>query len=515
MITAIYLRLSNADEKITNEYDDSNSIKNQRDLLTSYIASQYDLCDSNIIEISDDGFTGTNFERPGMKRLLELVKSGDVNCIIVKDFSRFGRNYIEAGEYIEHLFPFMGVRFISVNDGYDSQKEDISAGNINVAFMNLIHDLYAKDISLKVKTAQKTKWEKGENIIGHPIFGYVRSTTDKYKIVVDEQAAAVVRQIFDMAVKGIKIRDIAKTLNESNIPTPNKYGRDFLNCKRDWKKINSAEIWTFSKIRRIITDERYTGKSICGKSRRLEVGGSKYAAVPENEWIVKDNAFKAIVSKDTFEKAQSKKKQTKKFRTPPKLKQRIIYAKIRCGSCGMALKRQAYITPSFICETPQYTHSPDCVHERISESKIEKIVFEVIRRQIDIFVERDRLRLSKTDSSKNKISLKIQELQRSIQKLTRDKISLYDRYKDEKISREDYMSEREMLTLQIDGMEKQIQELNLELLTQEKSAEREYTKFSEATELTCEMVDSVVEGIIVYSADRIEINLKYADEFNI
>jgi len=248
------------------------------------------------------------------------------------------------------------VRFISVNDKYDSKKENISAGNINVAFKNLMHDLSAKDISMKVKASQRMKWEKGENIIGHPIFGYIKSATEKYKLVIDEQAAAVVHQIFDMRAKGIKTKDIARTLNENNIPTPNRYAREILNCKRSWKKTNGADIWNSSKVREIISEERYTGKSICGKSHRIGIGIPKYADIPESEWIVKNNAFEAIVSKDMFEKAQIKKKETqsKKSGIITDKKKRIIYGKIRCVCCGMALKRRAtQNSVYYFCETPK------------------------------------------------------------------------------------------------------------------------------------------------------------------
>jgi len=513
---AIYCRLSRDDGNDA----ESNSIVTQRAMLERYAKEQgFSVYDCYI----DDGWSGTNFDRPGMKQMLELVRKGDIDCVIVKDFSRFGRNYIEAGDYIEYLFPFMGVRFISVNDGYDSSKEDISAGNLNVAFMNLIHDLYAKDISEKTKTSQRLKWEKGENIAGHPIYGYSKAETNRHKLIIDKTAAAVVRQIFDMAVKGVEIKDIAKTLNDSNIPTPNKYGRIFSNCTRDWKRTNSTEFWTRSNIRRILTDERYTGKSICGKWRRIEIGNQKYTAVPESEWIVKDNAFEAIVSHDTFIKAQKNRRsisiQTVKSVSKVK-KQRIIYAKIRCGSCGLALKRQPYKNPVFVCETPKYTHSPDCIKERILESKIELALFETIQRQIEVFADYERLQRDKSvlfGRKRDEISAQICDLTKSMQKHTQNRISLYDNYKDNIINRENYITERGMLTSQIDGIEKQIQILEFEfeqiLLSNTKSVEIDCTKFANFKELTREMVDNLVESVIVYNGDRMEINLKYSDEF--
>lgn len=511
-VTAIYLRLSLADEN----HGESDSITNQRDLLTSFVENQCDLCDSKVIEISDDGWSGTNFDRPGMKRLLELVKSGGVNCIIVKDFSRFGRNYIEVGNYIEQVFPLMGIRFISVNDGYDSSKEAVSAGNLNVAFMNLIHDLYAKDISQKIKTAKKVKWEKGENISNYSIFGYVKSPEDRHKLVIDEKAAAIVRQIFDMAVSGVKLTEIAKTLNANGIPTPSKYRRLFLNCTQNWKRTGGIEFWSGQTIKNIISDERYTGKSIYGKYRSVEAGSKKSVIVPPNEWIIRENAFEAIISQEIFMQAQKKRRKcladisVKSNKSGEKIKKkRIIYGKIRCGGCGLALKRSNDKNAVLICETSKYTHSPDCVQGRILESKIEKALFETICRQIEVFTKYGRLRCNNAELSKlsknekNKILAQIQELHKSVQKLTQNKVSLYEKYKDGIINREHYMTEREMIALRIDRTEKQIQALELEL-------EQILLPQTEVKKLTSEMVDNFIESVIVYNGGRMEINFKYA-----
>jgi len=298
--TAIYLRLSSSDEND----GDSDSIINQRGLLTDFIVNQPDLRGTKITEICDDGYSGTNFERPGVKRLLELVQKGEIDCIIVKDFSRFGRNYIETCDYIEQIFPCLGVRFISVNDGYDSDKADISAGNLNVAFLNLIHDLYAKDISEKIRTAQKVSWEKGVISTPSAIFGYVKSPDDRHRIIIDKPAADIVRKIFGMAADGHTDTEIARFLNADNIPTPGEY-KTAAGYKN--RAVTGArKFWNSNTVRKIVTDEKYTGKAIFGKTRRKSVGSRQSFAVCKSEWITKKNAFEAIVPEDIFIRAQKK-----------------------------------------------------------------------------------------------------------------------------------------------------------------------------------------------------------------
>jgi len=197
-ILAEYIRLSQEDEN----QGESNSIRNQRELLNAFVESSPDLSQYEVVEFCDDGYSGTNFDRPGVKSLLDEVRAGNIQCIIVKDLSRFGRNYIDIGDYLEQIFPFLGVRFISVNDHFDSNDFDGTTGGLDVGFRNLIYSLYSKDLSQKVRSAKKTRMEKGEFIGSHAPYGYAKSSENRKKLVVDEKAAAVVRRIFAMANEG-------------------------------------------------------------------------------------------------------------------------------------------------------------------------------------------------------------------------------------------------------------------------------------------------------------------------
>jgi DNA invertase Pin-like site-specific DNA recombinase len=520
MTTAIYLRLSSADENknfANAEIIDSNSIKNQRDLLTAFVKNHADLRDSQIIEICDDGFSGTSFNRPGVKKLLELVKDGGVNCVVVKDFSRFARNYIEAGDYIEQIFPFLGVRFISVNDGYDSVEQDVSAGNLNVAFMNLIHDLYSKDLSVKVRTAQRQKWEKGEIIAAYTIFGYVKSPENKHQVIIDEPAAKTVRQIFDMAVNGCKTTKIAKILNDNGVCTPNGY-KIAEGYKRNYITANMPMFWTDKVVRTIIKDERYMGIAIFGKTKSKALGSRITTDVGRSDWIVRENAFDAVVSKDIYWKAQKVLKRHSP--TSKKSENRRLVYKTVCGGCGRALKRLAYKEPVFICRTPGFTNSPDCFCGRIAEKELEHILFGTIRQQIEIFAERENQKRENgdlLDTERNELTAQIQNLQNSLRQFESERILLYERYKDGEISRDDYLPEREKINTEIAMLENMLQSLEFEQTAQNepKLAVKKYAKFVGFAELTREMVDCLVGSIIVYNGGRAEVILKCYDEFNI
>ena len=517
LITAMYLRLSSADDREFRQDEiqrDSNSIKNQRDLLTDFIANNADLCNTKIIEMCDDGYSGTNLNRPGVQHLLELAKIGGLNCIIVKDFSRFGRNYVETGNYIEQIFPFLNVRFISVNDGYDSKYED-SAGNLNVAFVNLIHDLYSKDISAKVKTAKRICWERGENIAAYTIFGYTKSKTDRRKIVIDEEAANIVRQIFNMAAESYNTTKIAKILNENSIPTPNIY-KKISGCTHSWKQMYKIPIWTERMVYRIITDERYTGTAINGKYSSIDIG-SKKVEVPKPDWVIKENAFDAIVSKNIYIQAQ---KVLRKVKSKPLNKKSIRYSKIHCGGCGRSMVRHLCKTPVFVCKTPSFMTAPDCVKEQISEIDIERILYETIRRQILLFVEKENKRIETVDLLKTKrceIMGKIKNLQIYLQNLTQDRLLIYENYKDKKISRETYLMENMKFNNKIKEFESEIQTLEFALeqtvSVNSSSIEQKYMQFAESTELTKEMIDCLVDSVIVYGDNRFEVKLKTTDEF--
>ncbi|MCL2053992.1 MAG: recombinase family protein [Oscillospiraceae bacterium] len=275
---ALYLRISQDD----NNTDESCSIANQRNLLSSYVANDSVFSGCEILEFADDGWSGMNFERPKVQELLELAKRGKIQTIIVKDLSRWGRNYSEVNEHLDRIFPFLNIRFISVNDNYDSLDYKGQTAPLDVAFSSLMHDIYCRELSEKVKQSHLAKALKGEYICGTEFFGYARSKTEKNKLVVDETAAVTIKRIFDMACEGISAAKIAAALNEDNVDTAltlrGRNGKSTLGFKLDEK---GRSYWAATQIARILSDERYTGTMVCFKTRPVSPGSNKDLKLPE------------------------------------------------------------------------------------------------------------------------------------------------------------------------------------------------------------------------------------------
>ena len=214
---ALYIRLSQEDENLAEVKRESNSITNQRNMLKQYIKEHSEFAGKEVIEFADDGFSGTNFARPEFNRMIKEIMYGNVECVIVKDFSRFGRNYIESGNYLERIFPQCKVRFISINDHFDSDDFKGKTGGINMAFKNFMNSMYSKDISQKVIMAMKTRAEAGQFMAPFPPYGYRKSLDDIHQLIIDEKSAEIVRTIFKLAADGTGKNAIARYLNEEGI----------------------------------------------------------------------------------------------------------------------------------------------------------------------------------------------------------------------------------------------------------------------------------------------------------
>ena len=275
---ALYLRLSLEDE---GEKDESNSISNQRKLIYEYIHHDSELSGYEAVEFSDDGFSGTNMNRPGMQKLLKEVKANNIRCIIVKDMSRFSRDYIEMGTYLNQIFPFMGIRFIAINDHYDSREHHRSTIEIDTAFQTLLYDLYSKDVSVKVKASIENKCAKGEYVFGQVPFGYEKSKEIKNAVIVNEKEAEIVRYIFSLAVQGKTSTQIARQLYKENVPT-------ITQMRNPEKKYTDGKVhsWSVAAIRRILNNRFYLGEMAYGKSDRKSVGSQNSIAVSKEDWKV-------------------------------------------------------------------------------------------------------------------------------------------------------------------------------------------------------------------------------------
>ncbi len=337
---AKYLRLSLEDGDLDEAKDESNSISNQRKLLDYYIEQHPDLSGAKILEFVDDGYSGTSFDRPGVQKLLQMVKENKISCIMIKDFSRWGRDYIMVSDYLEQIFPFLQVRVISVNDNYDSATITSTAGNIEVGFTNIMHDMYSKDLSRKLLVSKRQLFEAGKYHSSYPFYGYLKSTTEKYHLEIEPEAAGVVKKIFRWYAAGSSTKEIAQKLNRTDTMTPLLWLVKFCGFKPRFEKGSTKGTrWTSSSVMHILKDERYTGKCIYGKTKVAKIGSRKLIKQPESEWFVVPNRFPVIITQALFDKTAA----IRKSRARTKVKKgepspRIFLGNIRCGHCKLLLE---------------------------------------------------------------------------------------------------------------------------------------------------------------------------------
>lgn len=289
--TAIYARLS-----IENNGISGDSIENQLAVVKQFIKERPDL--RLIRTFIDNGESGTHFERPGFRAMLDAVRKGEINCIVVKDLSRFGRNYLETGGYLERLFPCLGVRFLSVNDNYDSLHSQCSDAFL-IPLKAVLHDIYAKDISKKICASLDIRKKSGSFLGNIPPYGYMRDSKDRHKLAVHPERAGVVRQIFQWKLSGDGPAAIARRLNENKIPTQ-------LNLRFQEGYPNGREdaVWHGSTVAAILKNPCYIGCTVERKSSRAFYQGKQRLAIPEEKWKLIENTHEAIISRGDFEKVR-------------------------------------------------------------------------------------------------------------------------------------------------------------------------------------------------------------------
>lgn len=383
---AMYLRLSREDstDRASGKAE-SNSIGNQRELIRSFIQNQKDM---ELFDIYvDDGYTGSNYDRPEFKRMMADIEAGRANCIIVKDLSRFGRDYIESGRYIQKVFPSLGVRFIALTDHYDSLKADTGESGILLPIKNFINDSYCRDISTKVKSQFEVKRKNGECIAPFVLYGYRRSDTDKSKLVPDSYAAGVVKSIFEWKIEGIAVSAIAARLNEWEVLSPSEYKRfTGINYRGGFSRTDRS-LWSSSTVKRILTNEMYLGHLIQGKTEKINYKVKRSIEKPKEEWIKAENTHEAIISEDTFRMVQNLLKTD--GRVSPVTKKNSFFTGILfCGDCGEQMIRRinrykdtekAY----YICSTKN--RGEGCSRHSILEKTLKEIVTEIIGKYVDLW----------------------------------------------------------------------------------------------------------------------------------
>lgn len=443
----MYLRLSRDD----GDEGESNSIGNQRELIKSYA----DKAGFEIIkEYIDDGFTGSNFERPNFKKMLSDLEKKSCKTIIVKDLSRFGRDYIESGKFLQKIFPQMGVRFISVNDNYDSDSADVNDTHLILPIKNFINDSYCRDISMKVKSSQKTKWQRGEFIGSFAPYGYEKNSKRKNHLVVDKNVAHIIRKIFEMKVEGYSSQAIADELNGLGIQTPQAYKESNGSNFTTGFASNKSK-WQAKMINRIIESRVYLGDLEQGKRTKLNYKSNKEIKVIEDDWIRVEGTHEAIITETMFNVAN---KMMERDILNRKSKPDFLTGLLYCADCGNQLVRRKQKTKDgqkiyYICGL--YNRGKGCSRHSIKEEDIltslDYILKEHIKYQEELFS-----RIKEKDLSKSEYDLDLDDLLAEKKKYETLRRSLYMDLEEELIDEEEFGSFRKSYQLKIKEIERQI-----------------------------------------------------------
>ena len=528
---AIYIRLSVEDG---DDKEESYSISNQRKLISMFLNSEPDLAlyDYYI----DDGYTGTNFNRPSFMRMLEDIKTNKVNVVLVKDLSRLGRNYIEVGNYLEHIFPSYNVRFIAINDNIDSYKEPNSVNNIIVPFKNLMNDEYCRDISNKVKSVFEAKKRNGEYMGGIAPYGYIRDPKDKHHLIVDDEAANVVKEIFKLALDGKGRMLITKTLNERGIYSPFEYKRKVLkiNCGNRWDT-DDLKPWNGGMVATILKNQMYCGDMVQGKERRISYKIHKQIKVPKDEWIIVPNTHEAIIDRDTFNKVQDIifSRDTK---VTNKGELSMFAGHLKCADCKRSMTRSVSRSKSYeartgnkryryYCSTYSKQSSKLCTKHAIGDAKLQELILESLKVQIDLVIDIEKTikeisDIKNSNYDRDIIEKNIKKVECEIEKNKNLKKSIYEDWKLGVISKEDYMDYSKDYD---ESIQKQIVNLNflkekLSLIKQNEDSDKkwiqEFTKRRNITKLTKDVIDDLINIIYIHENEHITIVYKYQDEFN-
>ena len=459
--------------------------------------------------------------------MMDDIKSGKVNAVVVKDLSRFGRDYIETGNYIEKIFPFIGVRFISVNDGYDSEKS--SSADITVTLRNIVNHAYITDISRKIKTMFDTKQKNGDFIGWSAPYGYLKSEENNNKLVIDPETAPIAKQIFEWKAEGIGMMAIARKLNEMGTPSPRQRN---IAMGRYKTPPTDGQLWTDATISWIIKSPTYAGHIAQRKFTRNSVNG-KQVQLSSDEWVVVRNTHEPIVNDELWEKAQAvTRKYSENFgvnRRKPRADkgENILKGILYCPICDKAMQHRV---DSRGCNCRYYEcrmkqANPGCTTERIKESELLDVIFAVVQKEINVAADVQRL-LDKVSKSKNHLD-NLNRLQQSIQQANK-RISrnfslrnrLFDTFADALITEQEFRQMKDDYAEEVERLQSEFAELEQEYThlssVYSKNNERikSFLKFKKQNAMTREMLVELVEKIIVYSVDSIEIIWRYADEYN-
>ncbi len=522
-----YARLSVLE---TRDRKDSEALQNQKLLLRGFIQGQSDLKLLSIYE--DNGETGTNFRRPGFETMMEAVCDGKANCIVVKDLSRFGRNYIEAGNYLENVFPSLGVRFISIGDGYDS-ADATTADCLVVALKNLMNQVYSKDISRKSGSVLREKIRRGEFIGGYASYGYIKDPEDKHRIIVDPEAAEVVRLIFQKKLEGIGNTAITRWLNDSGIPSPccYRYQKGILIDQR----YAQPKPWNVQTVKKILQSPVYLGHMVQGRRRSEFYAGIPDRLLPPEEWTTVENTHEAIISQEDFDAVQAVCEETNRAYHANLGKydylgksENILKGLVFCGDCGRPMVRYKQVVKgkkvSYHYMCPNYASMLErsgCAYKFLREDVLLDALSQLIGKEIEQAVDAVRLAKRLSAGTEGQITARAVELRRlnlELERAEARKKSVMQDFLAGELSCDEYermkiccAGEAERLKGYILKLREE-QRRQSETLTEANPWLKAFGRLQLPDRLTKELTHALIQRITIYADDKIEVTFQYQDE---
>ncbi len=523
---AIYLRLSKEDDDLScssGAKSESNSISNQRKLIYDFLKSHTEL--ELYDEYKDDGKSGSNFDRAEFQRMMKDIEAGKVNCVIVKDQSRFGRDYIDVGKYKEKIFPKLGVRFITINEGYDSLSAT-SSDDLAFTINSFVYDFYIRDISTKIRTNLTAKKQNGEYAGAFVAYGYVKDSDDKSKLVVDPFAADVVRDIFRWKIEGLSPQNIAVRLNELGIPSPAEYKRLSGSNYKTSFQTSSKAIWSHVSVRRILKNEIYLGVMIQGKRTTPNYKTKTVVTKAESEWLRVEGTHEAIISARDFELVQELLRDDTHCRagdvTVP------VYAgRIYCGDCGAAAVRKTVSYAGrhyvyYVCNANKHDKTV-CSRHSIREDVLDRVIYQTVRHQIDLLLDVDKAlrQFENLSWEKHKLkqldaSIEIQE--EVVRKNNTLRLGIYEDLRAGLLDRSEYESLKKELAERIAEATAAIEKLNkekreiLDGVSKQQSWIEQFRQYENVTELTRPMVIHLIERINIFEDSHIAIVFRHRNQ---
>lgn len=521
---AVYLRLSREDGDVAEGGKQvSNSIANQKELVMDYLKSHPEI--TVVSTYVDDGFSGVNFERPEFQRMLSDIREDKINCVIVKDLSRFGRNYIESGRYIEKIFPMLGIRFIAVTDGYDSINEDMGSDMI-IPFKNLINDAYCRDISIKIRSHMDIKRRNGEYIGPFAAYGYLKDKDNKNHLVIDEYAADVVRDIFAMKLCGMSQKTIADKLNEQGILSPLQYKKSIgVPLESSFRK-NVKPKWTYNTVLRILKNEVYTGMVIQGKCTTPNYKIKKRIYKDKSDWIRVEDMHEAIISRDDFDLVQDLLLRDTRV-SPGQAELFPLSGLVYCADCGEPMVRKTVPAGDkryvyYVCSGNK-KDKMKCGMHSVSEKKLTDGVLEIVKTWIGRMIAlSDAAEIINASQDMKPEALKyerrIRKLKEEAESNNSRKKNLYEDYKDGILSKEEYSSLRDQYQGRIAEIEKSIDALQKEResVIANGSGRQEWVKkirqYEDVQTLDRELVSFLIERIEVFDDSAVRVTYRFQKE---